>query len=163
GVRIEAARAEIETMSANLQREYPATNGRFSLRLQTYQEQINGGDIAVIFLAMMVAVLFVLLIACANVANLQLARALDRVREISIRVAVGASRLQIVQQLLVESVLLSVVAGLFGVVIAYWGARAFDMVVTPLGKPPWMTFTLDPRVLVYLAVISVGTGVLFGL
>jgi putative ABC transport system permease protein len=160
---LETARAEIATVSSNLQRAYPDTNGRFSLRLQTYHEQVVGNDLAIIFSAMMVAVAFVLLIACANVANLQLARALGRVREISVRVALGATRRQIVQQLLVESVLLSAVAGVVGLVLAYWGARTFDLVITPMGKPSWMTFGLDPRVLTYLAMISVGTGVIFGL
>ena len=163
GVLLESARAELATISADLQRTYPDSNGRFSLRLETYREQVIGSDVAVMFFAMLAAVVFVLLIACANIANLQLARALDRLREVSIRVAVGATRGQIVQQLLVESVLLSVIAGIVGVALAAWGARTFDVVVTPLGKPRWMSFSLDRRVLMYLTTISIGTGVIFGL
>jgi putative ABC transport system permease protein len=163
GVALATARAELATIWKDLQRTYPDTNGSFSLLVQTYQQQVIGDDLTTIFSAMLVAVAFVLLIACANVANLQLARALRRSREMSIRIALGAGRRQIIQQLLVESVLLSVFAGLVGLALAWWGARAFDLVITPMGKPRWMTIAVEPRVLVYLAIVSLATGVLFGL
>jgi putative ABC transport system permease protein len=163
GTSVASARAELATMWADLQRAYPATGANFTARVQTYQEQVVGSDLGTIFYAMLVAVGFVLLIACANVANLQLGRAVGRAREIAMRVAIGATRGQIVRQLLVESVLLSLGAGLVGLVIAYWGARAFDLTITPMGKPRWMVMSLDARVLAYLASISLGTGILFGL
>jgi putative ABC transport system permease protein len=163
GVSLNAARAEMETVSTDLQRAYPVSNAGFSGRVQTYHDQVVGSDIGTIFSAMLVAVGFVLLIACANVANLQLGRAVRRGREIAVRVAIGATRRQIVRQLLVESVLLSGAAGIIGLIIAFWGARLFDLVVTPMGKPAWMIFTLDARALAYLAAISLGTGILFGL
>ena len=112
---------------------------------------------------MLGAVGFVLLIACANVANLQLARAVGRMREISIRVALGAGRWRIIRQLLVESVMLSIAGGAIGWMIALWGIRAFDAQVTPTGKPPALDFSMDVRALVYLAAITIGTGLVFGL
>jgi putative ABC transport system permease protein len=163
GATLLTARAEMDTISRNLERAYPATNQSFTASVRTYQEQVIGPQIRIIFTAMFVAVGFVLLIACANVANLQLARAVKRSREISIRVALGATRGTIIQQLLVESVTLSAAGGVLGWLIAIWGIRLFDVVITPLGKPRWIEFTMDARVIVYLMAISIGTGVLFGL
>src|SRR5438552_16410462 len=108
------------------------------------------------------AVAFVLLIACANVANLLLARAVDRSREISIRIAIGAGRWRIIRQLLVESVLLSMLGGVLGWLIAIWGLRVFDAAVRSQ-VPPWMNFWMDYRGFVFLAAVSIGTGLLFGL
>ena len=163
GATLTAARAEMDTIARNLERAYPATNQDFAVLVRTYSEAYLGPQLRTIFLAMFVAVGFVLLIACANVANLQLARAVKRSREISIRIALGASRGTIVRQLLIESVMLSAVGGLIGWLIAVWGVRAFDLAVTPMGKPRWILFTMDARAIAYLAAISIGTGVLFGL
>jgi len=112
---------------------------------------------------MLGAVGFVLLIACANVANLQLARAISRTREISIRVALGAGRWRIIRQLLIESVMISIAGGAISLPIALWGIRVFDDTVTRSGKPPSLDFTMDFRAMTYLAAITIGTGILFGL
>src|SRR5712692_10476154 len=109
------------------------------------------------------AVGFVLLIACANVANLLLSRAVGRAREISIRAALGAGRWRVIRQLLAESLLLSVAGGTIGWLIATWGIRVFDAAVIPTGKPVWIDFSLDYRAFAYLAAISIATGILFGL
>jgi len=123
----------------------------------------NESEIRIVFIAMLGAVGFVLLIACANVANLQLGRAVSRMREISIRVALGAGRWRIIHQLLVESLILSVAGGLIGWMLALWGIRTFDNAVIPFGKPQSLDFSMDVRALVYLAAITIGTGLLFGL
>ena len=114
-------------------------------------------------LAMMGAVGFVLLIACANVANLQLSRSVHRSREVAIRIALGATRWRVIRQLLVESVLLGAVGGVLGLGLAAVGVRLFDAAVADSGKPSWIHFTMDYTVFGYLAAICVLSGVLFGL
>jgi putative ABC transport system permease protein len=163
GATLKSARAEMETISRNLQSAYPTTDLGLEAWVRTFNEFYNGPFINTIFGAMLGAVSFVLLIACANVANLLLGRAVGRMREISIRMALGAGRWRIIRQLLVESLLLSTAGGLIGWLIAIWGVHAFDAAVIPYGKPAWMNFSMDYRVFTYLVVISVGTGILFGL
>jgi putative ABC transport system permease protein len=108
-------------------------------------------------------VAFVLLIACANVANLLLARSATRAREMSVRISLGATRWRIVRQLLVESVLLSIVSGLFGLGLASIGVRLFDAATQDVGKPYWIQFTMDAQVLAFFAAVCLGTGIVFGL
>ena len=111
------------------------------------------------------AVVFVLLIACANVANLLLARSADREREIAVRVSLGATRKRIVRQLLIESFLLAILAGGAGLAISVFGIRWFDGVTAGdgIGKPYYMEFTMDPVVFVYVAGMCLATAGLFGL
>ena len=104
GVTIPQARSELQAIAARLARDYPNTNKDFVPTVVAYNERVTGGPIRLIFLSLMGAVAFVLLIACANVANLMLARAAERAREIAVKVSLGASRWRIVRQLLVESV-----------------------------------------------------------
>ncbi len=162
---LKTASAEVSTVMKRLATEYPVTNKDMGGRVVDYNEYFAGNEngIKVIFLAMLGAVGFVLLIACANVANLQLARAVSRMREVSIRVALGAGRWRIVQQLLVECLILSVAGGGIGWVLAIWGIRTFDAAVAPTGKPPALDFSMDMRALLYLGAITIGTGLLFGL
>ena len=163
GVTLKSAKAEMEGITRRLQSAYPITNQGISAVVQTFGEQFNGSQINLIFSAMLGAVGFVLLIACANVANLLLGRAVGRIREISIRTALGASRWRVIRQLLVESVMLSAAAGAIGWLIAIWGVRTFDAVVIPLGKPAYIDFSMDYHVFLYLVAVAIGTGVLFGL
>jgi predicted permease len=129
----------------------------------TFNERQNGGPIRLVFLSLMGAVAFVLLIACANVANLLLARSATRAREMSVRISLGATRWRIVRQLLVESVLLSIVSGLFGLALAYVGVRLFDAATQDVGKPYWIKFTMDAQVFAFFAAVCLGTGIVFGL
>jgi predicted permease len=163
GVNISSARAEMETIARRLAAAYPASNKDWDVRVQKFNDFANGGPIRVVFLAMLGAVGFVLLIACANVANLLLGRAVGRSREISIRSALGASRWRVIRQLLVESVILSIGGGALGWLAAIWGIRTFDAAVIPNGKPAFITFTVDYRVILYVAAVTLGTGILFGL
>ena len=114
-------------------------------------------------ITVMGAVIFVLLIACANVANLLLSRSMYRTREVAVRSTLGATRWRIIRQLLIESVALSSIGGLLGLVLAWYGVRAFDAAIQASGAPYWLRFTMDYTVLLYVAAICVATGVLFGL
>jgi putative ABC transport system permease protein len=155
---------ELNGIAARLSTAYPDTNKDYrSVVILSFNEAFNGGKIRVVFLAMMGAVGFVLLIACANVANLQLSRSIRRSREVAVRMALGASRWRIVRQLLVESVLLGCMGGVIGLGLAIVGVRLFDRAVTNSGKPYWIVFSFDPTVFAFLAIVCVLTGVLFGL
>ncbi len=157
------AQAELSGIAARLQQQHPDTNKDMGAAVMTFNERFNGGSIRVIFLALMGAVAFVLLIACANVANLMLARSARRAREIAVRVALGASRARVIRQLLVESTLLASLGGLLGLGLSYVGIRLFDASVADTGKPYWIQFTMDGWVFGFMALVCVGTGVLFGL
>jgi predicted permease len=163
GVGREAAQAELSGIAARLASAYPDSNKEVGATMQTFNERFNGGEIRTVFLALQGAVAFVLLIACANVANLQLSRAIHRAREVAVRTALGASRWRIVRQLLVESVLLGAAGGALGLLIAIGGVRMFDAAVADVGKPYWIVFSMDYVVFGFLAALCVLTGILFGI
>jgi predicted permease len=159
-----AAQTEFSGIAARLAAAYPETNKEFpAVVVQTFNERFNGGKIRTVFLSMMGAVGFVLLIACANVANLLLARSAHRSREIAVRIALGATRWRVVRQLLIESVVLGCMGGAIGLLLAVVGVRLFDNAVSASGKPYWIVFKMDYMVFGFLAGVCVLTGVLFGL
>jgi putative ABC transport system permease protein len=163
GVTIEAARAEMDLIGKRLAIAYPATDRDLPPVVQKFDEFFIGPNAALIYGSMWGAVGFVLLIACANLANLLLGRAMGRSREISVRIALGSGRWRIIRQLLIESVMLSALGGFLGWWIAGWGVRAYSLAMA--SKSSWLIvdYTMDSRVLAYLIAISIGTGILFGL
>jgi predicted permease len=163
GVTLEQSRSELTNISAQLAQQYQDSNKDISAVVTPYTDRIIGRDIKTIFWALMGAVGFVLLIACSNVANLLLARAAHRTREIAVRVSLGATRWRIVRQLLVESVLLACISGIVGLGVATILIRWFDGETQNVGKPYWMTFDIDASVFAFFAVVSVVTGIVFGL
>jgi predicted permease len=163
GASLEQARAELSAIGGALASKYPDTNKELAPYPDPVQGLIVGPQIRLLFWTLLGAVGFVLLIACSNVANLLLARAARRTGEMSVRVAIGASRWQVVRQLLTESVLLACVAGALGLLISVAGIRWFDSELQNVGRPWWMVFTMDWRTFGFLAGVCVVTGVLFGL
>jgi predicted permease len=161
GVTLRRAEQDMSAITERLTREYPGQMTGFGVKLTPLHEQIVG-DLRPVLLLLFGAVGFVLLIACANVANLQLARASTRQKEIAIRTALGASRVRLLQQLLTESLLLALIGGLLGLLLAAWGIR----LLTGLGVagiPQGTVVTVDSTVLAYSLVLSFITGILFGL
>jgi predicted permease len=152
---------ELGTLAASLSAQFPLTNKFTGFRARPYREDLVA-DIRPMLTMLALAVTFVLLIACANVANLLLARASGRVRELGVRLAMGATRGRVIRQLLTESVLLSVAGGAFGVLLGEWGMRAV-LATIPMELPYWMRFELDPTVLVAVTAVSVLSGIVFGL
>ncbi len=163
GTTQEQAQAEFSTLMGGISARYPQTNTGVGAVVQPYNERFNGGPIKRTFLLLMAAVALVLLIACANVANLLLARSASRAREMALRVSLGATRWAIVRQLLVESILLGCLAGIAGLALSYVGVRLFDQAVSSVQKPYWIHFTMDATVFAFLAGICLLTGLLFGL
>jgi predicted permease len=163
GISLNQARTEIDGIARRLAQAYPKSNQGVTSMVIPYNDEFNGNQIRIIFLVLLGAVGFVLLIACANVANLLLARSLARTREISIRTALGAGRWRVIRQLLVESVMLSLLGGAGGLLIAEWGVHLFDLATKNVGKPYWIVFRMDFTVFAYTAAICVVTGILFGL
>jgi putative ABC transport system permease protein len=160
---VATANADLAVIASRLRAEYPNTNKDLEVLVRTFHDTYNGEQIQVVFLMMMGAVVFVLLIACANVANMMLSRAIARGREMSVRAAMGATRWQLVRQMLVESVLLSSLGGLLGLGLTAAGVHAFDLATQDVGKPYWVRFELDWVVFAYFAAISVLSGIVFGL
>ena len=166
GVTVENARAEMDVIGRQLATAYPRTNERALPVVMNFHQFYIGPNASVIYGTLWGAVAFVLLIACANLANLFLARALERSREVSVRVALGARRWRLVRQFLVESLLLSTIGAFLGWGIATWGVRVYEAAANP-PTMSWsehlLDYSMDYRVVAYVMALSIGTGVLFGL
>jgi predicted permease len=161
GVTFEAAQAEMTAFGENLKRATPQQFApKWTLLLRSLDD-LSSGKARITLFILLGAVGFVLLIACANVANLLLARAAIRIKEIAIRSALGADRRSLIRQLLTESVMLSVVGGALGLVLARWGVRSL-VVIFP-GLPRAAEMGIDANVMAFTLLISVATGLLFGL
>jgi putative ABC transport system permease protein len=160
GVTLQQARVQMNTIAAQIAQEYPDFNGHWGANVVPVREQISG-DLRPALLILLGAVGLVLLIACANVSSLLLARSAAREREIAIRTAIGASPWRIACQLLTESVLLAVIGGGLGVGLAYWGTNAL-LAVSPRNLFNMSSVFMDVRVLVFAAGATLLGGLLFG-
>lgn len=161
GVLINQARSELEAIAAQLAAQYPETNSGTNVHVTPFREEMVK-NFKMLTLLVMGAVLFVHLIACANVANLLLARGATRAREIGIRLALGAGRHQIVRQLLAESFVLGAAGSALGLLLAVWGV---DLMLTGLPDevPYWIRFDFDWRIFAFALGIGVASSIAFGL
>ena len=159
GVSVEEARSEMTTITGRLEQQFPGTNRNVTVQL--LKEKVVG-DIRPAVLVLLAAVSFVLLIACANVAHLLMARGASRQKEIAIRAALGAERWQITRQYLTESLLLAMLGGAAGLLLAYGGIRMLVRLL-PASMPRVESIGLDWRVLLFTGVLSILTGIVFGI
>jgi predicted permease len=161
GVTVEQARSEIKTISARLERTYPATNAGVGADVKPLLENLLGSYRTNLTL-LLCAVALVLLIACANLANLFAARGASRSREFAIRAAIGASRIRVIRQLLIESFCIALIGGVLGLLFATWGRDAL-VAFAPSSAPRFEGIGFDARVLGFTFLLASLTTVLFGL
>ena len=161
-VAVDAARKDLVSVAAQIAAEHLENKDR-SAALTSMRDDLVPSDVRVIVFTMLGAATFVLLIACGNVANLLLARATVRQREIAVRAALGAGRRRIVRQLLTESVLIGLASVPLGIVIAYAGLRLLSAGIPPAEVPYYINWDMNRRVIVYAILTAVATGIVFGL
>jgi putative ABC transport system permease protein len=163
GVTLKQARMQMDTIGARIAREYPASNKGWGVVVEPYAEILINPGIRQALYILLGAVGMILLIGCANLANLTLARGARREREVAVRAALGAGRFRLVRQFLTETVLLAIGGGIAGVAVGYGTMRAIQAAVPPYSLPREVNVTMDVRVLLFTFVLSVITGLVFGL
>jgi putative ABC transport system permease protein len=161
GVTLGEVQAELDVIAANLAKTYPTTNDGVGFRATPIRDE-EVRDIRAALYAMLGSVLFVLLIACANVANLMLAKAATRSREVAIRTALGAGRMRIIRQVLTEGLLLGLIGGGLGVILSMWSIDLIRAMI-PVEIPFWIRFDLDWRVLTFAVIATLLSSTLFAL
>jgi len=161
GASVPQAQAQLDTINQRLAQSYNETNNGWSARVTTLQEGLVG-QVRLSLLILLCAVAFVLLIACANIANLLLARATSRHKEIAVRTALGATRFRIVRQLLTENFVLSLLGGAAGLLLSVWLTKLL-VAISPANSPRFDEIRPDARVLIFTAGLTLLTGLIFGL
>jgi predicted permease len=163
GIRFGQATTETRVIGQQLAQAYPKTNRTCSLVVMTYRQSTKIAPAVTLFLFLSGLAGVVLLIACANVMNLMLSRASARAREIAVRLAMGAGRARLIRQLLTESLVISILGGALGLLLAQAGANRFSQIRIPIDVPLMIDVKLDPQVLLFALLVSVASAVLFGL
>ena len=163
GVTLEQARAEMDVIGKRIAAQYPDSNKDWGVAVDRLSDELAGPQVRTAVIALFAATGFVLLIGCANLANIALARGIARRREISVRAALGAGRWHLVRQLLTESLTLSLCGGALGVGIGYLMIRWIKSLLPPFVMPAEIDVQMDPSVLLFALAVSIATGILFGL
>jgi putative ABC transport system permease protein len=163
GVTLDAARKEMDIIGARIAKDYPDSNKGWGVNIERYADILAGPGLKQSLYILLASVAMVLLITCANLANLMLVRGAARGREIAIRSALGGERTRIARQFLTESVLLSCAGGILGLGLGYAGMAALKAAIPPNTLPAEANVALDIRVLLFTLALSVLTGIVFGL
>jgi putative ABC transport system permease protein len=163
GVSLEQARAQMNAIGARIEKDFPDSNKGWGVVVERYADVIVGPETRTALWVLMTATGMVLLIGCANLANLALARGVSREREVAVRASLGAGRWRLVCQFLTENVVLSVCGGLFGLLVGYGMMQWMQHLIPPYSFAREANITMDTRVLLFALAISVFTGLLFGM
>jgi len=163
GVTLEKARAQMDSIGARIARDYPDSNKGWGVVVERFSEVLVDSDLRRSLYVLLAAAGMVLLIGCANLANLTLARGAAREREVAVRSALGAARRRLVRQFLTENVLLALAGGLVGLGVGYATMAALKAAIPPFSLPREVNVTMDGRLLLFALALSVFTGILFGL
>jgi putative ABC transport system permease protein len=163
GVSLDEARAQMNTIGARIARDYPDSNKDWGVTVDRYADVFIGPQLRSSLYVLLGAVGMLLLIGCANLANLTLARGTARDREVAVRAALGAGRARLVRQFLTENVLLAVAGGIAGVLVGYAMLAGLRLIVPPFTLPRDVNVTMDARIIAFAMVLSILTGILFGL
>ena len=162
GVSMDAAALEMNAIAKRLALEYPQTNEGVAAVVQPFTKEYIGDDVSAMLYTMLGAVFFVLIIACANVANLLLGRAAIRSKEIGVRTALGATRSRVIRQFLSEAVVLSLVGAALGLLIGFAGVRMFNDAIAATNPPFWIDIRIDPVVLAFVVGVALFSSIVAG-
>ena len=162
GVTLAKARAEMDVIGQRLANAYPASNKGWGVAVDRLADVLIGPQVHTLVTVLFAATAFVLLIGCANLANLALARGTSRESEMAVRAALGASRWRLVRQLLIENVVISVCGGILGVGVGYGMMKWMQSLIPPYTLPPAVDIGMDASVLLFTLTVAVVTGLLFG-
>ena len=163
GVTLAQARANMDAIGKRIENDFPASNKGWGVVVEPYAETLINAQARTIILLLISSTGFLLLIGCANLANLALARGVSREREVVVRASLGAGRWDLIRQFLTENVLLSICGGLFGLVIGYGLMNGMGLMLPPFTLPREVNASMDARVLLFALFVSIATGLLFGM
>jgi putative ABC transport system permease protein len=163
GVTLAQARANMDAIGKRIENDFPASNKGWGVVVEPYAETLINAQARTIILLLISSTGFLLLIGCANLANLALARGVSREREVVVRASLGAGRWDLIRQFLTENVLLSICGGLFGLVIGYGLMNGMGLMLPPFTLPREVNASMDGRVLLFALFVSIATGLLFGM
>jgi putative ABC transport system permease protein len=163
GVTLAQARANMDAIGKRIENDFPASNKGWGVIVEPYADTLINPQARTFVLLLISSTGFLLLIGCANLANLALARGVSREREVVVRASLGAGRWALIRQFLTENVLLSICGGLFGLVIGYSLMKAMGLMLPPFTLPREVNVGMDSRVLLFALIVSIATGILFGM